>query len=224
MKAKYKFEPHTHTAESSACSGLPAKELVERYHEAGFRGLAITDHMYSYLVTRLKNDWNKAIDHLLKGYKKAKRRGDELGMDIILGMELRFDHFNGDFLVYGIDEKFLRANPFINRLSPRKFFKTYSNELLIIQAHPFRDYNEIASPNSFHGIEVYNSNPRHYNNNEDTMAFLATHPDLYPTSASDAHEAEDTALGWLELNRPVKDSLQFRDLIKEREYTLGKTV
>ena len=43
----------------------------------------------------------------------SKARGDELGLDVILGAELRFPENDNDYLVYGIDEAWLRANPYL---------------------------------------------------------------------------------------------------------------
>jgi len=217
----YKFEPHAHTAESSACSGLPAEELVEMYFHEGFGGIAITDHLYEYLLMRHNDDWDACIDYLLRGYKAAKQHGDKLGIDVILGMELSFANRANDYLVYGFDEDFLRKNPFLPLLTSKEFFQRYGNELLIIQAHPSRDGNTLDTTGSVHGIEVYNSNPRHNNHNGKTKAYHKANPKLLATSASDAHQPEDVGRGWIELDAPVADSYRFRDLVKARRYTLG---
>jgi len=198
-----------------------AREIVEMYHDAGFSGIAITDHMHSNMVKRFSNDWNRAVDNFLRGYKKAKERGEALGLSVILGMEIRFDSGYGDYLVYGIDEEFLLSNPFLPKLGIRKFFNRFKQELLIIQAHPFRE-NDKVHDRLIHGLEVYNGNPRHSNRNKKAMALYEAKPRLLPFCASDAHEIEDIAGGWLELSKPVSDSFQFRDLVLQREYQLGK--
>jgi hypothetical protein len=56
-------------------------------------------------------------------------------------MELRFHENNNDYLVYGIDEAFLRRNPTCIEWVTVRFTKPSRNEVLIIQAHPFRDEN-----------------------------------------------------------------------------------
>lgn len=218
----FKFEPHAHTAESSACSSLPARELVERYHVAGFDGIAITDHLYKYLVANHNNQWDACIDYLLQGYKAAKQRGDELGMKVILGMELSFTDRHNDYLVYGFDEEFLRNNPNLCSLGIKKFFRRYGKDLLIIHAHPYRYGNEAVFPEYIHGVEVHNGNPRHPNNNKKAMSLYTARPELYPINASDAHELEDVGVGWIEFKRPVVDSFQFRDAVRRREYRRGK--
>ena len=124
--------------------------------------------------------------------------------------------------VYGIDEKFLRKNPDLPQLTLKEFFRRYKNELLIIQAHPFRYGNEIVYHQHIHGIEIFNGNPRQESRNHKAQALCKNHPKLCPISASDTHEKGDVARGWIELKRPVSDSKQLRDMILGREYELGK--
>jgi len=198
--------------------------MVEAYHDAGFSGIAITDHMYPYILPDLNNDWNAYIDFFIKGYNNAKKRGDELGIAVILGMELSFTGAPGiDYLVYGFEETFLRENPFITDLGIKEFFRRFGEELLIIQAHPFRYGVKKASTDYVHGVEVYNGNQWHDCNNEKTQSLHKAQPDLYAISASDAHSLESIGTGWIELQRPIADSYQFADIIRNREYTLGKT-
>jgi len=218
----YKFEPHAHTAESSGCASISARMLVAAYHAAGFDSIAITDHMYGYLLQRCKYDWDRCVDVFLKGYKNAKKHGDKLGLGVILGMELSFAASPGmDYLVYGISEKFLRANPDLPLLTLKEFFGLYSNELLIIQAHPFRYGNELVYHQYLHGVEIHNGNPRHVNCNKKAKALCKSRPKLCPIAASDTHEAGDVGRGWIELMRPVHESAQLRDMILNREYEVG---
>ena len=98
----YLYDPHTHTAETSKCGHLPAADVVERYVKHGFSGLVVTDHLHPEYLSRIdtEHDWQKAMDHYLSGYKASKKRGDELGFDVILGAELRFyDKFHNEVLI-----------------------------------------------------------------------------------------------------------------------------
>jgi len=221
MTKAYKFDPHTHTSETSGCSSLSAVRLVEGYHAAGFGGIAITDHLHRYFSSR-HDDWDTCVTNFLRGYKAAKAHGDKLGLDVILGAEMRFDTGGySDYLVYGLDEGFLRQNPYLYKLGLRKLFKRYGDELLIIQAHPYRE-NDSVDINHVHGVEVYNGNPRHNNRNRKTRKLCGAHPNLYPTSASDAHETEDIGSGWMEFDQPIVDSRRFKELVMRREYVLGR--
>ena len=111
----YLFDPHTHTAETSKCGHLPAAEVVDRYVRHGFSGLVVTDHLHPEYLSRIDtdHDWNKVIDHYLSGYRASKQRGDEVGFQVLLGAELRFPENDNDYLVYGIDEAWLRSNPYV---------------------------------------------------------------------------------------------------------------
>ena len=139
----YLYDPHTHTAETSKCGHLPAADVVERYVKHGFSGLVVTDHLHPEYLSRIdtEHDWQKAMDHYLSGYKASKKRGDELGFDVILGAELHFPQNDNDYLVYGIDEDWLRSNPYMCCTSAREFYEKFHNEVLIIHAHPYRDGN-----------------------------------------------------------------------------------
>jgi len=216
----YKFDPHTHTAESSGCSVICAAELVEGYLAAGFGGIAITDHLADYNMYHY-NDWDTCIDRLLLGYKAAKAHGDALGLDVILGVEVRPDASFCDYLLYGIDEDFLRKNPYLYRLSIRELYKRHKNDALIIQAHPYRGTG-LPEVHCLHGVEVFNGNPRHKNRNNKTRALCEKHPKLCQTSASDTHQSGDIGTGWMEFDQPVTDSGQFRELVMRGEYGLGR--
>ncbi|MDL2259237.1 transposase, partial [Eubacteriales bacterium OttesenSCG-928-K08] len=111
MQTTFKFEPHTHTAETSKCGRIPACELVETHHALGFSSLAVTDHLHETYIQLLycRDDWNTCVDRLLDGYRRAKARADELNMFLLMGIELRFVESDNDYLIYGADEDFLRA-------------------------------------------------------------------------------------------------------------------
>jgi len=158
----YRYDPHTHTSETSKCGHLPAAEVVERYVKNGFSGLVVTDHLHPEYLSRIdtEHDWQKAMDHYLTGYKASKKRGDELGFDVILGAELRFPENDNDYLVYGIDEDWLRSHPYMCCTSAREFYEKFHNDVLIIHAHPYRDGNLTVFEDAVHGSEIINGNPR----------------------------------------------------------------
>ena len=146
----YLYDPHTHTAETSKCGHLPAADVVERYVKHGFSGLVVTDHLHPEYLSRIdtEHDWQKAMDHYLSGYKASKKRGDELGFDVILGAELRFPQNDNDYLVYGIDEDWLRSNPYMCCTSAREFYE----KLMLSKDNPLKaltddcHYHTVAAP------------------------------------------------------------------------------
>ena len=223
MEKLFKIEAHLHTAESSRCGYVSGADFVERYHLLGYDGLVVTDHLHEDFVSGLncRNDWNACMDLFLGGYKRAKRQGEKVGLNVMLGAEIRFPEPNGsDYLIYGIDEEFLRKNPYLYKTTPQDFFKRYGDEILIIHAHPFRK-NEVVFTDSIHGIELYNSNPRHNNNTEKAVELSKAHPELYLIAGSDAHREGDISRGWMLFNKPVTTSREFREAIMRNDYFLS---
>ncbi len=85
------YEIHSHTKEISSCSQVGAEQLVLEHYKLGFKGVVITDHYYKGFFDGFTNKTDKEIvSEYLKGYKLAKAKGDELGLNVMLGIELRF--------------------------------------------------------------------------------------------------------------------------------------
>ena len=52
--SRYLMDLHVHSADSSYCGSVPAREIVNAYREAGFNGIAITDHYASFFFEKIK--------------------------------------------------------------------------------------------------------------------------------------------------------------------------
>lgn len=219
---EFLFDPHTHTAETSKCGHLPAAEVVDRYVRHGFSGLVVTDHLHPEYLSRIDtdHDWNAVCDHYLSGYHASKKRGDEVGFQVLLGAELRFPENDNDYLVYGIDENWLRSNPYICCMSAQEFFDKYHNQVLIIHAHPFRKGSAPVQETAVHGAEIINGNPRHENNNDLALALCRRHPEYYRLAGSDTHRAGDEAQAGVLLLEKPKDSFAYKHLIETRRFRL----
>lgn len=199
---KYKYDIHTHTSEVSPCGKIKALEVVHLYKQAGYSGIVITDHYYKGYFDKIDSQsWDEKIDHYLEGYKKAYNEGIRLGLNVILGAEMRFDDGAEDFLIYGIDEEFLRENPELysfNLIEFRKLVK--DKEILIYQAHPFRPGLTVQEPELLDGIEIYNGNPRHDSKNDLAYSF-AVKNGLKMISGSDFHQIQDLGRGGIVLKK-----------------------
>ena len=218
----YLYDPHTHTAETSKCGHLPAADVVERYVKHGFSGLVVTDHLHPEYLSRIdtEHDWQKAMDHYLSGYKASKKRGDELGFDVILGAELRFPQNDNDYLVYGIDEDWLRSNPYMCCTSAREFYEKFHNEVLIIHAHPYRDGNTTVFEDAVDGTEIINGNPRHENHSDRGVELCRRHPNYFRLAGSDTHQDGDEARAGVILPERVRDSFQYKAMIESGNFRL----
>lgn len=222
---EYLYDPHTHTAQVSKCGRLDAAELVRLYHARGYAGIAVTDHMHEDYISSLdcRDDWQACVNKYMQGYRLAVQTAKIYGMDIILGAELRFPENERDFLIYGIDEDFLRRNPYLYRMGHKAFYERFNNELLIIHAHPFRDFDqkqgEIKS-NWVHGLETLNCNQRHESHNELAEELCRRNPRLLRLCGSDTHRPGDEARAAIVFNCRVRDSFEYKSAVESGKYQL----
>lgn len=192
----FKYETHFHTQETSPCARVPAKKAVRLYKEAGYTGIVVTDHYYRLFFNMHPFcSKDRKIDLFLKGYNLAMEEGQKLGLDIFHGMEIRFREDPNDYLVYGINEKFLREHKKLHNLTLQQFRELTSGlGIAIVQAHPFRPGLTPAPPSLLDGIEVFNGNPRHDSSNHLALKY-AEENGLIGISGSDFHRPQDVARG-----------------------------
>ncbi len=158
----YKYDTHCHTSEVSWCANSTAKEMVRAYHEAGYKGMVITDHFINGFtrVDRSK-PWEVQVEQHCLGYELAKEEADRIGdFDVFFGWEYSDD--GTEFLTYGLDKTFLLKHPEMLSWS----IETYIRKIIdhggfLIQAHPFRNRDYIKCirlyPDRVGGFEVVNS-------------------------------------------------------------------
>lgn len=215
----YRYELHLHTSESSNCGHVAAVDQVKTYHELGYTGICVTDHLHNTQIGHydVPNDWHAIIDRYLMGYRAAKAAGDAIGLDVIFGVELRFPENNSDYLIYGIDEAWLYAHPWITQMDHQSFFDRYKDEVLIIHAHPYRNCDEVFY-DCVHGIEIVNCNPRHDSRNALALQLAKENPHLYRTVGSDAHQIGDEGRAAIVTEERIRDSFALKDVITSGRY------
>lgn len=221
-----KFELHTHTAENDICVNMPAPEIVKAYKEIGYDGLVITNHYFDLSLEWYKDELTGCghkgiIDHYLKGYRNARAAGDELGIKILLGLELRFDGEINDYLVYGVSQEFLYESPLLNTLNLDSFLKIMPENALIYQAHPFRNGMTVTDPKKLYGIETYNGGTA-----PDRNAFAELWADRYKLnkiSGSDFHSIEHLGRGGVVFEKGIEDESDLVRELKTLRYELIKT-
>ena len=209
----YTTELHAHTNPASFCGDFPANEVVDFYRAAGVNTLAITNHFNSDLTN---GNMKENIKIYLNDFHLAKESAKN-DINVILGIEIRFDGSNNDYLVFGIEEDEL---PFYAELTPfgiENFYKQAKNERnVIIQAHPFRNGVTQAPINSIDGIEAYNLHPNH--NQRNALATQhARKNDLLVTGGSDFHHVTHHALCLMRTKNELKSSFDVADAIKSKD-------
>ncbi len=222
MNSSYLTELHAHAKEVSICSPTPAKELVEAHLAAGYRTLVMTDHLSHWTFgDRPITDWDAAVDHFLTGYRLASQAAEGTDLTVLLGMEICFDGANqSDYLVYGVTEEFLRQNGNLMTMGIAAFSRLAREAgLLVVAAHPFRNFMTVTPPQYLDGIEVHNGNPRHDSRNE--LANLwADKFGLLKTAGSDFHETGDIKRGGILTDTPITDNQTLCAHLRNGNYTL----
>lgn len=208
----HKYDTHVHTSETSPCGIIEAQEVVRLYKDAGYDGIVITDHYYDSFFEKLgEMPWKDKVDIYLQGYCSAFDEGTNIGLTVLLGMEIRFEENPSDYLVYGITEDFLKKYPKLYKLGIKKFRQLIEDEyMLIFQAHPYRRTMVVADPQDIHGVEVFNGNPRHNSHNDKALLY-AKENGLMMSSGSDFHQKEDLARGGIIITQEITTS---KDLLK----------
>ena len=165
-----------------------AKDTVEFYKSIGYSGLVITDH-YSFLTFGTDSAFKRQIDvdKYLKGYHCAlEAAGDDF--TVLLGMEIRYFATTNDYLVYGIDEDFLRKNGNMLFKGPRRFYKLVKESgAIIVQAHPFRPYIHRANPKYIDGCEIFNGKDKDKDLNQKAQAWAKKEKFQIVTGGADYH-------------------------------------
>lgn len=223
MGLRYKFDPHVHTNKEGKSGRISTETLIGRYCALGYQGIAITNHLNEKYVSKLAcaDDWAQSVNAFLAGYRGAKELGDKMGLDVILGMELRFPENDNDYLIYGFDEAFLQRNPYLYRMGHAVFFDTFGKEVLIIHAHPFRDNNQVVYHESVHGVEIANCCARHENCNEQALRLCKENPHLYRLCGSDARRDGEEGHAWILFDTPIRNSFDFKSAVERGGYTLN---
>lgn len=219
----FRIDLHVHTRETSPCGRTAGRLVAQLYKKAGYDGIVITDHYNRGFFRKFPASlpWSARIDLFLRGYRGAREEGEKIGLTVLLGIEVKFVDSPQEFLVYGIDETFLKTHPELYKLGLAKFrqlTKEFSTgpEILIYQAHPFRPGITPAPLALVDGIEVYNGNPRQNSNNERALAFARQH-NLRMISGSDFHRRPDLARGGLILPEAVTDARGLVRVLKQNE-------
>lgn len=135
-----RIDMHVHTSETSPCGKVSGKETADLYQAAGYQTIMITDHYHKEYFESLGSlSWDEKIDRYLEGFHAAKKEGERISLQVLLGMEFRNFESDNDFLIVGVTEAFLRSNPELYRLKLQDAVRLFhKNDMLVIQAHPVR--------------------------------------------------------------------------------------
>lgn len=157
----YCYDLHVHTSESSACGARTGAEQAEEAFAAGYAGIVITDHFFNG-NTAVSADlpWEERVHALGAGYRSARARGEEIGLDVLFGWEYSF--WGTDFITLGLDEQWLLAHEDVLRWKPEEYLdRVRADGAYVIHAHPFREAWYVSAirlmPARVDAVEIVNT-------------------------------------------------------------------
>ena len=217
MADMFYYETHVHTSPVSACAKVSVEEMLKAYKKAGYAGVFMTDHFIDgnlNLEARVK-PYEERIEYYFSAYEEGKAIGDEIGIDVFLGIEMSYG--GTDFLVYGIDKEWCLAHPDMHKMRKSELLKLMMDDgALIIQAHPFREAAYIDHirlfPRQIHGVEVFNANRNDFENK--LAEQYAENYNLIRFAGSDNHTGKNQKLlGGIATERPIESVQDFIEMV-----------
>ena len=229
----YKTELHCHTKEASACGKELPEYVVERYLDAGYTSLVLTNHINAatftskryaeYLEERGVADcWSTKIDFYVRDYDRMLE-ASKGRLNVILGLELRLvcDSFN-DYLIYGVTEEWLRNSECFMSIKIEELSDyVRKSGLLIYQAHPFRNGMTVVDPTLLDGYEVYNGNIGHDSRNPIAEAWAKRYNKL-GISGSDFHRAVHQTNSGIITDSPITSNEELLNVLRSQNYQIIK--
>ena len=219
---KYKYEMHTHTSPVSRCGRVSVKDIMNMYIEKGFSGIVLTDH-YSPLT------WydqslvapQKKIEFYLQSYREMKKIAPS-DFTVMFGMELRHYATSNDYLIYGMDDKWLEKQGNLMAVWEKKVYEMMHKEgYLVYEAHPFRPGRTRCNTDYIDGVEIYNGKTeKKYN---DKAEKWAKEKGLLAVSGSDFHKLEHAGRGGIITEKPIKNNADLLETLKSMDFEMIKT-
>ncbi len=220
----YKTELHLHSVDVSSCATATAEEIVEAYTAAGYTTVVLTNHMSIFTYKNKRYDyshmtWQEKCDFYMAGYHALqKAAGDRL--HVILGMELRSNVKNCDYLIYGMTEEFMREFPDMMDEPFRSLSARIRKAgMLLCQAHPFRNGVSVTGPEFLDAMETYNVNTLDFRN--EVAEMWARNYGLIEISGSDFHHADRHLIhGGIATDTPITSNEELLAVLRGGDYAL----
>ena len=220
----FKTELHCHSNDISECARVSTTDIINKFTAKGYSTLVLANHFNSGTMRYVgAGNWDEWVDKYISGYEKLRKEA-EGKLNVLLGMELRFNENNNDYLVFGVTEELLRSIPDIFDMNPGSFHKlAQENGCLFVQAHPFRNGMVVTRPDFLDGVEVFNGHLGHDSRN-DIARMWAEKFNLIKTSGTDFHYNDSPANGGILTENEITSMSQLIEVLKSGNYTLNMDI
>ena len=155
------METHLHTCEASRCGRVHGRDYINYMKEQGYSGIIVTDHFFNGNSAVPKElSWEERVKMYVSGYEAAYAEAQDKDFTVLFGIEYNFE--GDEYLLYGVDEKWLLENDDIMEQSRSEVYKrVHQGGGIMVQAHPYRERDYLTkihlTPSVCDGIEVYNA-------------------------------------------------------------------
>ena len=213
-----KIDMHTHCQPVSKCAWHDPEQLPGFFMEAGIDAIVLTNHCYPYHCETLSPDLSEQARIYVDIYHRCKAKGDELGFKVFFGAEIRLMREPNlpEFLLYGLSEEtFLASYPLYDHTQKELFDFCNEQDILMVQAHPFRTEQGHAPADMryVHGIEAYNPHPS-FDSRITEAVRLATQHGKIMTSGSDFHVSGQAGGAGMIVSDDIADQFMLRDFLR----------
>lgn len=218
----YKIEMHLHTIHSSPCGHVDADTIARLYAEAGYAGIAVTDHYFNYTCSQWS--WNIPFSEFFKkfteGYELLREAAKPYGLKIYRGAEVRFNVSTDDYLLYHYPDELLQDPEAVFNMGLENFYPLCQQAgAVLVQAHPYRGKCTPADPRFLDGVEVYNLKARSDSASNDlALGFAEENPQLLRLSGSDFHNPEDAGRGGIIAPYLPENDAQLAQLLRSGNF------
>lgn len=214
---KYRIELHSHTSPATDSAKISPEWLIKRYKELGYDAIVLTNKI-SYERVQYRGR-NRTFEKFVTDYNEAKAIGDEIGINVLMGMEVTVAESERDFLVYGVELSTVNtALDNINGTMRELHAKIAGESTVILQAHPFRPGETRADLDDIDGIEVFNMRLGKNSKVGLTAQYAYENGAKIIVCGSDAHSEEDHGTVAMLSKTLPKDSYELARIIRSNDY------
>ena len=212
----YLYETHLHTCEASKCGKVHGEEYIDYMMDKGYSGIIVTDHFFNG-NTCVPEDlpWEDRIEIYASGYERAKKAAEGKDFNVMFGVEFNF--WKDEYLLYGIDKKWLIDNECIMDMTRHELLDAiHKAGGIMIQAHPFRERDYLSdiklAPTACDGVEVYNAANKP---NMNALGYEYTVDLGLPmTAGSDIHFFHDNDMGGMLFEEKLSSVNDYASAVK----------